>query len=49
MQIERTFTGTANLEDIILSILNSQIDRISANMYDEDRANVIPSDTEGVA
>lgn len=49
MKIERSFTGTAKLEDILLSILYSQIDRISANIYDEERANVIPSDTEGVA
>ncbi|WP_165842317.1 hypothetical protein [Paenibacillus xerothermodurans] len=49
MKIERTFTGTANLEDILLSILSTQIDSITAKMYDEVRANAIPSNTEGAA
>ncbi|WP_183187593.1 hypothetical protein [Brevibacillus panacihumi] len=49
MQVERTFIGTANLEDILSSILNNQFDSISTSQYDKDRANVIPSDTEGVA
>ena len=49
MIIERNFTGTDNLEDILLSILSGQIDKIIMNPYHEDRANAIPSDTEGVA
>ncbi|WP_164553278.1 hypothetical protein [Brevibacillus marinus] len=49
MIIERNITGRNNLEDILLSILNGQIDKIILNSYDEDRANAVPSDTEGVA
>ncbi|MGE6896495.1 hypothetical protein [Priestia flexa] len=50
MNIERTFTGTSNIEDILLSILNTQIDKIIGNPYDDTRANAIPSelDTEGM-
>lgn len=50
MKIERTFTGTANLEDILLSIISGQIDKIIIKPYDENRANAIPSetDTEGM-
>lgn len=49
MTVERVFTGTANLEDVLISILSNQIDSITTNLYDDDRANVIPSNTEGVA
>ncbi|MEF3310759.1 hypothetical protein PV433_17895 [Paenibacillus sp. GYB004] len=49
MQVERTFIGTASLEDILSSILSHQFDSIKVNQYDDDRANVIPSDSEGVA
>ncbi|MGF9715102.1 hypothetical protein [Paenibacillus naphthalenovorans] len=48
MEIERTFVGTASLEDILSSILSNQIDTIEAEIYDNDRANVIPSHMEGV-
>ncbi|WP_159081804.1 hypothetical protein [Paenibacillus sp. CAA11] len=48
MKIERTFVGTASLEDILSSILSHQIDTIEAEKYDNDRANVIPSHMEGV-
>lgn len=49
MKVERVFTGTVNLEDILSSILSNQIDSLTDGLYHEDRANVIPSDTEGVA
>ncbi|MNP85372.1 hypothetical protein D3C76_1850840 [compost metagenome] len=49
MKIERTFVGTASLEDILSSILSQQIDTIEAEKYDDIRANVIPSHMEGVA
>lgn len=49
MTVERVFTGTADLEDVLISILSNQIDSIATNLYDDDRANVIPSNTEGVA
>lgn len=50
MQIQRNFIGTASIEDILLSILNHQIDKIITVSYDEERANAIPSemDTEGM-
>lgn len=49
MKIKRTFTGTSNLEDILLSILSSQIDKVIGTSYHEERANAVPSesDTEG--
>jgi len=49
MKVERTFAGTASLEDILSSILGHQFDTIEAEKYDNDRANVIPSHMEGVA
>lgn len=49
MEIERAFIGTANLEDILLSLLTNQIDNIIANLYDKDGADAIPSNTEGAA
>lgn len=49
MIIERKFTGTANLEEVLLSLLSNQIDSIADGLYDEGRTNVIPSDMEGVA
>lgn len=39
MKVERTFVGTASLEDILSSILSHQIDTIEAEKYDNDRAN----------
>lgn len=48
MIVERTFVGTASLEDILSSVLSHQIDTIEAEKYDKDRANVIPSHMEGV-
>ena len=48
MKVERTFVGTASLEDILSSILSHQIDTIEVEKYDNDRANVIPSHMEGV-
>lgn len=49
MIIEREFTGTAMLEEVLLSLLNNQIDSIADSIYDDVRTNVIPSNTEGVA
>jgi len=49
MIVERTFTGTVSLEEILSSILCLQIDSIEAEKYYKDRANVIPSHMEGVA
>ncbi|MED1914447.1 hypothetical protein [Brevibacillus sp. DP1.3A] len=49
MIVERSFTGTVSLEEILSSILCLQIDSIEAEKYDKDRANVIPSHMEGVA
>ncbi|WP_175400638.1 hypothetical protein [Paenibacillus sp. KS1] len=46
MNIERRFTGTTNIEDILLSIISGQIDKIITIPYDEIRANAIPSETE---
>lgn len=50
MKIEREFIGSSALEDIILSVLTSQIDKILLFPYDKNRADAIPSetDTEGM-
>ncbi|MEJ8548653.1 hypothetical protein [Brevibacillus borstelensis] len=49
MKIERTFIGTVKLEDLLITLLRNQIDSIVSAMYDEHRANAIPSISEGAA
>ncbi|WP_156497356.1 hypothetical protein [Paenibacillus jamilae] len=46
MNIQRKFTGTSELENVLLSIISGQIDKILAFPYDETRADAIPSETE---
>lgn len=46
MNIQREFIGTSNLEDILLSVMRTQIDKILVFPYDETRADAIPSETE---
>ncbi|GAV15749.1 hypothetical protein RQP50_23370 [Paenibacillus sp. chi10] len=46
MKIKRTCTGMASLEDILLFILASQIDKIIGASYHEERANTVPSDSD---
>ncbi len=46
MNIKREFIGTSKLEDILLSLISGQIDKILTFPYDEFRANAIPSETE---
>ncbi|QWU16986.1 hypothetical protein [Paenibacillus sophorae] len=47
--IERTFNGTDKLEDVLAALLRNQIDSILSTNYDEERANAIPSKSEGAA
>lgn len=47
--IERTFIGTDRLEDVLMSLLRNRIDSILSTNYDEERANAIPSKSEGAA
>jgi hypothetical protein len=49
MQVEHVYVGTASLEETLSSILRNLFDSNAASLYDEKRANVIPSDTEGAA
>ncbi|WP_177238131.1 hypothetical protein [Paenibacillus sp. 1_12] len=45
--IERTFIGTDRLEDVLTALLRNRIDSILSTKYDEERANAIPSKSEG--
>lgn len=50
MKVERTFNGSNNLEEILLSIIKTHIDKLNKPDYDGERANTMPSqDTEGMA
>ncbi|MNZ72305.1 hypothetical protein D3C78_906800 [compost metagenome] len=46
MNLQRKFTGTSNLEDILLSVIRGQIDKILVFPSDETRADAIPSEPE---
>ncbi|MDN9010716.1 hypothetical protein [Brevibacillus laterosporus] len=50
MEIERTFNGNNDLEEILLQLIKVHVDKLDKPVYDENRANTIPStDTEGMA
>lgn len=50
MKIERTFNGNNDLEEILITLMKVHVDKINMPVYDENRANTIPStDTEGMA
>lgn len=50
MKIERTFNGSNDLEEILLQLIKIHVDKLNKPVYDENRANTIPStDTEGMA
>ncbi|MFD0716224.1 hypothetical protein [Paenibacillus sp. GCM10027626] len=50
MNIERTFNGNNDLEEILLQLIKVHVDKLDMPVYDENRANTIPStDTEGMA
>lgn len=42
MIIEREFTGSETLEEVLLSFVDYVIDKISNASYDNDRTNVTP-------
>lgn len=48
MIIERVFTGTETLLEVLSSLIDYQIDKLLNASYDDDRTNVTP-DKKGVA
>lgn len=48
MKIERVFTGTETLLEVLSSLIDYQIDKLLNASYDDDRTNVTPN-KKGVA
>lgn len=49
MKILREFIGTTRLEELFVTILNNQIDKVLIASYDDNRVNATSSNWEGVA
>jgi hypothetical protein len=44
--VERIFTGIENLEEVLMSIISYHIEKVVTNIYYNDKANTIPSETD---
>jgi hypothetical protein len=45
-KVERIFTGIENLEEVLMSIISYHIEKVVTNIYYNDKANTIPSETD---